>query len=271
MADHAAANLRRFEVVDDVPDPGPLVASLEVGKTLPGMQAAEADLLVELNLDQARRVLDVGCGLGGDAAAMRVRMPPGRQVVGVDASRTMIAMARQRAEGADCDLSFAVGDGRALPFLDATFDACRAEALLQHVAEPQQVVREMARVTRPGGRVAVFEFDLGLTVIDHPYRRLTEKILDGVAEGALNGWLGRQVPRFFRTSGLGNVQVSARMIFSDYGFFRFVMRGPLARLVADGVISGREAAGWLAALERADKAGHYLGGSLAFLVSGTRE
>jgi SAM-dependent methyltransferase len=271
MADHTAANLRRFEVVDDAPDPGPLVTSLEVGKALPGMRLAEADLLTELDLDRARRALDVGCGLGGDTAAMRARMPPGGQVVGVDASRTMIAMARQRARDADPYLSFAVGDGRALPFPEATFDACRAESVLQHVVEPQQAVCEMARVTRPGGRVAVFEFDLGLTVLDHPDWRLTERILDGVAEGALNGWLGRQVPRFFRTAGLGHVQISARTIFSDYGFFRFVMRGPLARLVTDGVISGREAAGWLAALERADQAGHYLGGSLAFLVSGTRQ
>lgn len=271
MVGHAAANLRRFEVVDDAPDAGPLVASLEAGKALPGMRAAEADLLAELNLDQARLALDVGCGLGSDAAAMHARMPPGGQVVGVDASRTMIAMARQRTEGVGPSLSFAAGDGRALPFPDATFDACRAETVLQHVAEPQQVVREMARVTRPGGRVAVFEFDLGLTVLDHPDRRLTEVILGGVAEGALDGWLGRQVPRFFRSAGLGNVRVSARMIFSGYGYFRFVMRGPLARLVADDVISGREAAGWLAALEGAEKAGHYLGGSLAFLVSGARE
>ena len=48
---------------------------------------------------------------------------------------------------------------------DAAVDACRADTLLQHVTDPAAIMAEMARVTRPGGRVAGLEFDLASTVI----------------------------------------------------------------------------------------------------------
>jgi ubiquinone/menaquinone biosynthesis C-methylase UbiE len=262
------ADLRAFRAVDGGGEARALMRSLDDGKALPGMRAAEARMLAELGLGSARAALDVGCGLGSDTIAMIEAMPPGGRVTGVDVSQTMIASARRRV--ARPGVCFAVGSATALPFPAACFDACRAESVLQHVAGAPRVVAEMARVTRPGGRVVSFEFDLGLTVLDHPDRALTRKILDGVAGAALDGWLGRQVPRFFRAAGFTDVAVEASVIFGHFPLFCFSMRRPLAQLVLDRSVSGRDVVRWLAQLEQAHLAGEYLGGSTAFLVSATR-
>lgn len=104
-------------------------------------------------------VLDIGCGPGTITADIANRVAPGR-VIGVDASAEVIAAAAQHA--ADQGLSnveFAVGDAYALEFGDGTFDIVHAHQTLQHVADPVRVLREMARVTKPGGVVAARDAD----------------------------------------------------------------------------------------------------------------
>lgn len=56
----------------------------------------------------------------------------------------------------------------------------------------------MTRVTRPGGRVAILEFDMGTTLVDHPDRETTQVILQRLADDAVQAWIGRQLPRLFR-------------------------------------------------------------------------
>lgn len=101
-------------------------------------------------------VLDVGCGPGTITVEMAGLVAPGR-VVGLDASAEVVAAA------SDADTSGAVefrtGDATALPFDDDDFGVVHAHQLLQHVADPVSVLREMARVTRPGGVVAARDSD----------------------------------------------------------------------------------------------------------------
>ena len=102
-------------------------------------------------------VLDVGCGPGTITVEMASLVAPGR-VVGVDASAEVVA--RATAEARDgATVEFRTGDATALPFDDDGFDVVHAHQLLQHVADPVAVLREMARVTRPGGVVAARDSD----------------------------------------------------------------------------------------------------------------
>lgn len=265
-----SADLRTFHVVDDADDAGALITSLDTAKALPGLRIARADLLDALGLGTAVRALDIGCGFGADVVDMAGRMPPGGCAVGLDASRVMIAEARRRTASSGAAVRFLVGDALALPFGDRAFDACRAEMVLQHVSRPQRVLDEMVRVTRPGGRLAIFEFDLGLTVLDHCDRHTTRRILDAVADRAVSGWAGRQLPGLFRRAGLTDVEVSPRVIPGGYPYFRFAMRRPVAQLVRDGVVGARDAVRWWRELEEAERAGLYFGGTTGFLVSGCR-
>ena len=95
-------------------------------------------------------VVDVGCGNGGYLAELARRRHAGR-VLGVDLSAGMLQAARRHAPAA----SLTVGDAAALPLPDRAADLTVAAHMLYHVADPRAAVRELRRVTRPGGTVLV--------------------------------------------------------------------------------------------------------------------
>lgn len=93
------------------------------------------------------RALDVGCGTGALAYALA---PLVGEVVGVDASEDYLAAAREHAPPG---CTFVAGDAEALPFPYGDFDLVGCLRVLHHVRRPELVVAEIARVTRPGGRI----------------------------------------------------------------------------------------------------------------------
>lgn len=95
-------------------------------------------------------VVDVGCGNGAYLGALARRGHTG-QVLGVDLSAGMLRAARARAPQA----RLAAGDAAALPLRDHASDLTLAMHMLYHVPAPRAAVRELRRVTRPGGRVLV--------------------------------------------------------------------------------------------------------------------
>ena len=97
------------------------------------------------------RALDVGTGAGALAFALA---PLVREVVGLDPVPELLELARQRTQP---NTEFVEGDGAALPFPGASFDLAGTHRTLHHVAEPERVVAELARVTRPGGHVLVVD------------------------------------------------------------------------------------------------------------------
>lgn len=104
----------------------------------------------------AVRVLDVGCGTGNLATCLASN-PGIVSVRGLDLSATYVEYANRR--NVDARLGFQVGDARALPFPDASFDHAVSMLVLQFVPQADLAVREMRRVTRPGGTVAAATWD----------------------------------------------------------------------------------------------------------------
>jgi ubiquinone/menaquinone biosynthesis C-methylase UbiE len=97
------------------------------------------------------RALDVGTGAGALAFALA---PLVREVVGLDPVPELLELARQRRLP---NTEFVEGDGAALPFPEASFDLAGMHRTLHHVAQPDRVVAELARVTRQGGHVLVVD------------------------------------------------------------------------------------------------------------------
>src|SRR5438105_10780634 len=102
------------------------------------------------------RVLDVGCGTGVISAALAER---GCTAVGVDASEPYINGARR--DRPHSNVIYELGDARHMTHPDASFDGCVSTLTLDVIPEVDQVVREMRRVTRPGGVVACRVFECG--------------------------------------------------------------------------------------------------------------
>jgi demethylmenaquinone methyltransferase/2-methoxy-6-polyprenyl-1,4-benzoquinol methylase len=113
--------------------------------------------LVDAVAPQAgERILDVATGTGMVAAELRARADC--TVVGLDQSPQMLAAARTRFAGEGARVELVEGEAERLPFEDASFDALTFTYLLRYVEDPPATMRELARVVRPGGRVASLEF-----------------------------------------------------------------------------------------------------------------
>jgi SAM-dependent methyltransferase len=107
------------------------------------------------------RLLDVGCGPGTITADLAAIVDPGR-VTGVEITGEALSLARAEALNRGVhNIDFLVADVHALDVADDTFDVAHAHQVLQHLADPVQAFREMGRVTRPGGLVAVRDSDYG--------------------------------------------------------------------------------------------------------------
>lgn len=108
-------------------------------------------------------LLDCGCAFGTLTRGFVPYVAPGR-VVGVDADAGQIARARALNTGVEPAPEFRVASVYALPFVAATFDVVYAGQILWHLRDPAAALREMRRVLRPGGLVAVFDARVGRTL-----------------------------------------------------------------------------------------------------------
>jgi demethylmenaquinone methyltransferase/2-methoxy-6-polyprenyl-1,4-benzoquinol methylase len=173
--------------------------------------------------DSAVQVLDVATGTAAVAIEL-ARRAPARSVVGIDQSPEMLAAGRARVERAGLSARIDLREGRAeeLPFDDASFDALTFTYLLRYVDDPAAELRELARVVRPGGVIAMQEFGLPRGVWRPLWELYVGAVLPaaGLAAGGRGWWdvgrfLGpsirgfhRSVPllRLWREAGIHDVQ-----------------------------------------------------------------
>ena len=129
----------------------PLIRWLKPADVQPSIQKIKRQMFALGPVGTGDRVLDVGCGIGLEAARLAKRVGPTGRVVGIDNCVQMIAEARRRALEASLQVEYAVIDARRLVFPDGAFDLCRIERVLRYVERPGLALGEMARVVRPGG------------------------------------------------------------------------------------------------------------------------
>jgi ubiquinone/menaquinone biosynthesis C-methylase UbiE len=261
-----------FQAVDQAADFAVFARCLDLIDSIPFFAECKRESYGLLNAAPGRRILDVGCGLGSDAAALTALVAPGGTVVGVDGSRDMVEAARNRHARVE-GLSFEVADAAALPFDEASFDACRVDRVLQHIAEPLPAIREMVRVLRPGGVLVTYDNDWETLTIDSPDRKLTRTILNDWCDRFPSGWIGRQMAPFFVRVGLHDVvAVPKTLVLRDLALADGVYRllATAERLATAGVISRDDAERWSDGLRTADAQGRFFSSYTGFLVCGVR-
>jgi ubiquinone/menaquinone biosynthesis C-methylase UbiE len=134
-----------------------LLGYLDAVAAHPEMQRVRSAAFEIFAPSGGERLLDAGCGLGEVARHLGARVGAKGSVAAVDRSAQAISVAQSRRDSSP--VAYTVGEITDLDFPDGHFDGVRCERVLQHVPDPDAAIKELARVTRPGGRVCVIETD----------------------------------------------------------------------------------------------------------------
>lgn len=178
------------------------VAGDSYGRFMGRFSEPLADLFVtQAGLDGAERVLDVGCGPGVLTSRLAERFGA-PNVSAVDPSPPFVAAARQRCPGVDVREAAAED----LPYDDDTFDAALAQLVVHFMADPVSGLREMGRVTRPGGIVAanVWDFAGAASPLTIFWRAAAELDPEAEDEVGLAGVRRGHLVELFEAAGLSD-------------------------------------------------------------------
>jgi SAM-dependent methyltransferase len=204
-----------------------------MGRYAGPLAAALADMA---GVRSAMRVLDVGCGPGGLTRELCRRVGAER-VAAIDPMPQFVVACRQRHPDADVR----EGVAEQLPWQSGQFDATLACLVLGFMSDPDRGVREMARVTRPGGTVAACMWDVasgGMTMLRIFWSAVRQLRPDVVGERRLAGTAEGDIVARFNRAGLQDIVGSTLTASADYaGFddfwepFTFAV-GPAGRYLA---------------------------------------
>jgi SAM-dependent methyltransferase len=173
-------------------------------------------LLETLRPRPGKRILDVGCGPG--TAEVRIGRLHLSQIrlFGVDLLVENALAARKETASHNQRVGFAVADARFLPFADTVFDSTYCVAVLQHIRDVGQAIREFARVTAPGGRIVAVEPDnaarylysstpAGMRAFETGARFFSS--LADVRGESMDGAVGPKLPMLFASHGIEPLEV----------------------------------------------------------------
>ena len=165
------------------------------------------------------RLLDVGCGPGTITVDLARRVAPG-EVLGIDVAEEVVAKAEahRREEGVE-NVRFATGDVYALDLPDASVDVVHAHQVLQHLTDPVRALRELRRVLKPGGLLALRDSDYGAFTwapADHRLDRWLELYHQVTRRNGADADAGRSLLAWVRAAGFSGVEAgSSTWTFAD--------------------------------------------------------
>lgn len=262
----------QFTQVDKTADRAVFTDYLEMFSRLPFTRAYKKNLLKALDIKSGQTVLDAGCGLGDDCSVYAAKTGPRGKVTAMDLSEHMLSAARSRQPKRK-NMHFVQGDMLALPFAAGTFDRVVTDRTLQHLKESGRAVRELARVLKPGGRMAVYANDWETFVLSHSDRALTRKILNFWCDAMPNGWEARQLPAQLADAGIHDITVLPQTLvshnFSDIeAIFKIIECAERAN--SAGLISAAEQQAFIAELRARDRSGGLLCSYTGYIISGVK-
>jgi ubiquinone/menaquinone biosynthesis C-methylase UbiE len=254
-----ATALHGFSRVDDHPDGAALIAALDEQAGLPAIERLRAHALAFIAPTTGQRLLDAGCGTGEVARHLAAGVGPPGEVIGIDASDTMVREAGRRTTGSTLPVQFRVGDICHLDAEAGEFAGVYCERVFQHLDDPAAAMSELVRVTRADGRIVVVDTDWGMHAIHGADPDLTATIVTTWARHAANGWVGRQLPALLVGAGTTLVDITMDTITSRDP--RPPSMEPFATMAAfareEGALTAAQAETWLGELANAGSRGTF--------------
>ncbi|HEX7255577.1 MAG TPA: methyltransferase domain-containing protein [Gaiellaceae bacterium] len=188
-----------------------------VGRYSPALARAMCDAA---RVRPGQRALDVGCGSGALVAAL-ADAAGAANVAGVDPSEPFVEAARDRVPGA----RVVVGSAESLPFADGEFDVTLSQLVVNFLADPEQGLREMSRVTRPGGVVAgcVWDYGGGMTMLRTFWESAAaldpERATPQMEQHTMRFSTPEELGELWRSTGLDDVDVKPIVVEASYEDF----------------------------------------------------
>ncbi|MFF3457334.1 methyltransferase domain-containing protein [Streptomyces sp. NPDC002730] len=151
---------------------------------------------------RGERAVDIGAGTGSETLVLAAAVTPGGDAIGVEPNPGLRSVAQQRAAEAGSPARFVDGDALALPMGDADVDVVWCERVFQHLTEPEKAAAEIARVLRPGGRVALLDTDWATTILHPGEADVVAELTGGALSAAANPYAGRKLAGQLAAAGL---------------------------------------------------------------------
>ncbi|WP_328335014.1 methyltransferase domain-containing protein [Streptomyces sp. NBC_00455] len=162
------------------------------------------------------RALDIGAGTGSETQVLAAAVADGGTATGVEPNPGLREVAERRAAEARSSARFVPGDAYALPVEDAGLDVVWCERVFQHLTEPDRAAAEIARVLRPGGRVALLDTDWATTILHPGDPEVVAVLTGGALTMAANPNAGRRLAGQLAAVGLEIDDLGSQALIQDH-------------------------------------------------------
>ncbi|MFD8735394.1 methyltransferase domain-containing protein [Streptomyces sp. NPDC059618] len=210
-----------------------LVGALDAQDVNDGVQRLRSWAHAALAVRPGERALDIGAGTGSQTRRLAAAVGPRGRVLGIEPNPGLRAVAEQRGTEERSAARFADADALALPLPDATVDVVWCERVLQHLVEPEKAVFEIARVLRPGGRVALLDTDWATTILHPGDPDTIAALTTGALSAAADPYSGRKLVGRLTAAGLVIDDRGSQALLQDHKSVAW----PLIRMLGDSALN----------------------------------
>ncbi len=220
---------------------------LETRAAIPSQQEMIKDYFSQVSFPHDAKVLEVGCGTG-PVCRVLANWPNVATVTGIDPSPQLISKAQELSSDYG-NVTYLVGDGKALGFDDEAFDVVVLHTLLTHVPGPEDILREASRVLKNAGYLAICDGDFSTATLqtgsDDPLQVCTQAFVEGFVH---DRWLVRKMSSLVQAAGfdvqpirsyglIETISPGLTMSWVDRGADALVAQGRIGQELADALKS----------------------------------
>jgi ubiquinone/menaquinone biosynthesis C-methylase UbiE len=250
-----------------------IVKFLEERAQYPDQMQVNYALRDILNPQAEDRLLELGSGSGVLCRLMAQNVSPKGHIIGIDTSPEMVKLSQEYAHKENLDnlITFEVGEASKLDYPNGSFNGAFAARLLIYITNPLEIITELIRVVKSGGRIVLMDWDFETLVVDHSNRELTRRIFhwrNDNKDG--NNWSGRQLYRLLKIGGLKEITVFPVVTTTtdESSSLTQSLWHAASGALEQGIINNKEYESWISELKSSIQKQQYFAGIVYFIVRG---